>query len=347
MSGVLFKPRGIRLLCLLSIKAVCIFASIFLCTHIVAASTETPSKWVIRFSHVVAQDTPKGLAAERFKSLVEERSNGQIRVMVYPNGTLYGDHDEIQALALGAVDILAPSLSKFSRLGLSDFDVFDLPFLFENLETVRKVTQGPVGQELLQQLQRQQWVGLGFMDNGFKHMSANKALIKPSDYVGLKMRVQASRVIAHQMRALGAIPVVLSFSETRLALAKKIVNGTENPLSNFSTQQMHEVQSHLTLTRHGYLGYAVITHQRFWNGLPQYVQTLIKQAMSESLIYGNQIVDEQNQKALINIQASGKTELHQLTQQQRQDLKNAVHPVYEEWIKRKGTRLLESIRQSS
>lgn len=305
------------------------------------------AQWVIRFSHVVAQDTPKGLAAERFKALVEQRSQGQIRVEVYPNGMLYGDHDEIQALTLGAVDILAPSLSKFSRLGLTEFDVFDLPFLFEHARDVRKVTQGPVGQELLEKLQRQQWVGLGFMGNGFKHMSANKPLLEPSDYSDLKMRVQTSRVIAQQMRSLGAVPVPLSFSETRLALSKGIVNGTENPLSNFWTQGMHEVQSHLTLTAHGYLGYAVITHQRFWNSLPANLQVLIQQAMNESLEFGNLIAEEQNEKALKAITASGKTKVHQLTLEQRARLKKAVQPVYDQWTRQYGHRLLNAIRSNN
>lgn len=320
---------------------------ILLIMHCATAWAQNASRWVIRFSHVVAQDTPKGLAAERFKALVEQRSQGQMRVEVYPNGMLYGDHDEIQALALGAVDILAPSLSKFSRLGLTDFDVFDLPFLFEHASDVSKVTQGPVGQELLQKLQRQQWVGLGFMGNGFKHMSANKPLLEPSDYVGLKMRVQTSRVIAQQMRSLGATPVALSFSETHKALAKGIVQGTENPLSNFWTQRMHEVQSHITLTAHGYLGYAVITHQRFWNSLPKNMQDLIAQAMKEALEFGNLIAEEQNEKALKAIQASGKTQIHPLSAEQRQRLKAAVKPVYDQWTRQHGQRLLDAIRASA
>ncbi|MDI1244966.1 MAG: DctP family TRAP transporter solute-binding subunit, partial [Rhodoferax sp.] len=193
----------------------------------------------LRFSHVVAEETPKGLAANRFKVLVEQRSGGRIGVQVYPNAQLYGDHDEMQALQLGAVDLVAPSLSKFGRIGLPEFELFDLPFLFDDLNAVRRITLGPLGKKLLQGLPRQGLVGLGFFDNGFKQMSANRPLLEPKDFAGLRMRVQASRVIAAQMRALGAKPVTLAFSETRRALAAGVVDGTENPVSNFWTQAMH------------------------------------------------------------------------------------------------------------
>ena len=173
----------------------------------------------LRFSHVVAEETPKGLAANRFKVLVEQRTGGRIGVQVYPNAQLYGDHDEMQALQLGAVDLVAPSLSKFGRIGLPEFELFDLPFMFDDLAAVRRITLGPLGQKLLQGLPRQGLVGLGFFDNGFKQMSANRPLLEPEDFAGLRMRVQASRVIAAQMRALGARPVTLPFSETRRALA--------------------------------------------------------------------------------------------------------------------------------
>ncbi|MDP3336705.1 MAG: TRAP transporter substrate-binding protein DctP, partial [Rhodoferax sp.] len=171
------------------------------------ATAATPRPEItLRFSHVVAEETPKGLAANRFKVLVEQRSGGRISVQVYPNAQLYGDHDEMQALQLGAVDLVAPSLSKFGRIGLPEFELFDLPFLFDDLNAVRHITLGPLGRKLLQGLPRQGLVGLGFFDNGFKQMSANRPLLEPRDFAGLRMRVQASRVIAAQMRALGAKP---------------------------------------------------------------------------------------------------------------------------------------------
>ncbi|MEP6970504.1 MAG: DctP family TRAP transporter solute-binding subunit, partial [Betaproteobacteria bacterium] len=264
---------------------------------------------LIRFSHVVARDTPKGLAVERFKSLVEQRSGGRIRVMVYPDARLYGDLDEMEALRLGAVEMLAPSLSKFGPIGFPEFELFDLPFLFERITDVHRITQGDVGRRLLDSLSRQGLVGLGYFDNGFKQMSANRPLREPADFRGLRMRVQASRVIAAQFRALGARPVVLAFSETRRALAAGVVDGTENPVSNFWTQRMNEVQTDLSLTHHAYLGYAVVASQRFWNSLLPDDRAVVTQAMQEALAYGNAIADAENEGALQALRNAGTTRI--------------------------------------
>lgn len=290
----------------------------------------------IRFSHVVAEDTPKGLAVERFKSLVQARSAGRIQVVVYPNGLLYGDHDEMQALQLGAVEMLAPSLSKFGRIGFPEFELFDLPYLFDDVNNVRHITQGALGERMLGRLLRHRLVGLGFMDNGFKHMSANRPLLEPAHFAGLRMRVQASRVIAAQMRALGARPVTLAFSETRRALATGVVDGTENPISNFWTQGMQEVQTDLSLTQHGYLGYAVVANQRFWEGVPATDRALIGTAMQEALAFGNQIADSQNAKALDALRASGSTRIHVPTAAQLALMRRAVTPVHAELARRIG-----------
>ncbi|WP_296493725.1 TRAP transporter substrate-binding protein [Rhodoferax sp.] len=300
----------------------------------------------LRFSHVVAEETPKGLAANRFKVLVEQRSGGRIGVQVFPNGQLYGDHDEMQALELGAVDLVAPSLSKFGRIGLPEFELFDLPFLFDDLNAVRRITQGPLGQKLLQALPRQGLVGLGYFDNGFKQMSANRPLLEPGDFVGLRMRVQASRVIAAQMRALGAQPVTLAFSETRLALAAGVVDGTENPVSNFWTQAMHEAQTDLSLTNHGYLGYAVVTNERFWQHLQPADRTLINQALQESLAFANQIADTQNDQALQALRQAGTTRIHSLNSGQRERLRQAVQPVQQQLARRIGPRWMKDLQQA-
>ncbi len=300
----------------------------------------------MRFSHVVAEETPKGLAARHFKTLVELRSAGRIEVQLFPNAQLYGDHNEMQALQLGAVDMVAPSLSKFGRIGYPEFELFDLPFLFNRLTEVRRITQGALGQRLLNGLRRQGLVGLGYFDNGFKQMSANRPLLQPADFTGLRMRVQASQVIAAQMRALGARPVTLAFSETRRALASGVVDGTENPVSNFWTQRMHEVQSDLSLTDHGYLGYAVVSNQRFWLSLTAAERTLIEQALQESLAYGNTIADSQNENALQALGAAGTTRIHRLSTQQRTRLRQAVEPVHRELANRIGSAWMQALNDA-
>jgi len=310
------------------------------------AGTRVPAapaaRVTIRLSHVVARRTPKGLALEHFAERVRSLSQGEIQVAIYPNSLLYGDEDEMQALQLGAVDMLAPSLSKFGPIGFPEFELFDLPFLFDAGEQVQHTKQGAVGQELLALLARQRLVGLGYLDNGFKHMSANRALRAPEDFVGLRVRIQSSRVIAHQMRALGARPVVLPFGETHRALAARVVDGTENPVSNFWTQRMHEAQSDLSLTSHGYLGYCLVVHQRFWEHLAAADRALIEQALAEALAWGNAIAQRENDQALAALRASGATRIHELDAVQRQRLRHATRGVHEalaarigaEWIRR-------------
>lgn len=300
----------------------------------------------LRVSHVVAEETPKGLTLMRFKALVEQRARGRIQVPIYPEAQLHGDQDEMQALQLGAVEMLAPSLSKFGRIGFPEFELFDLPFLFEEVAAVRRITQGPLGKRLLQGLSRQGLVGLGYFDNGFKQMSANRALLAPADFSGLRMRIQDSRVLAAQMRALGAQPVALEFSETWRALAGGVVDGTENPLSNFWTQGMHEVQTDLSLTQHGYLGYAVVVNQRFWQSMESGDRDLVAQALREALAYGNTIADTENDKALTALRESGRNRLHQPSPSQRARLRQAVEPVHRELAKRIGEPWMEALRDA-
>jgi len=325
-----------------SLLAACGCAALLAASRARAAAPDI----TLRFSHVVAEETPKGLAANRFKELVEQRSNGRIGVQVFPNGQLYGDADEMQALQLGAVDLVAPSLSKFGRIGLPEFELFDLPFLFDDLAAVRRITLGPLGQRLLKRLERQGLVGLGYFDNGFKQMSANRPLLTPQDFAGLRMRVQASQVIAAQMRALGARPVTLGFSETRRALAAGVVNGTENPVSNFWTQAMHQVQTDLSLTNHGYLGYAVVTNQRLWRYLGAQDRTLINLALQDALGFANQIADAQNDNALAALRLAGTTQVHTLSPGQRERLREAVQPVKQQLANRLGKRWLQDLQSA-
>ena len=210
----------------------------------VAASAQAPI--VIKFSHVVASDTPKGKGADKFKELAEKYSNGKVKVEVYPNSTLYKDKEELEALQLGAVQMLAPSNSKFGPIGIREFEVFDLPYLLPNLAALRKVTDGPIGNRLLKLLDAKGMVGLAYWDNGFKQMTANKPLHVPADYKGLKFRIQSSKVLEAQFRALGATPQVMAFSEVYQALQTGVVDGQENTWSNIYTQKMHEVQKYAT-----------------------------------------------------------------------------------------------------
>lgn len=298
---------------------------------------------VIRFSHVVAPDTPKGKAAEFFRDRVEELTRGTVRVEVYPNSSLYKDREEMEALQLGAVQMLAPSLAKFSVLGIAEFEVFDLPYIFDDEDALAKVTDGPIGQRLLASLESRGIKGLAFWDNGFKSFSANTPIRSPEDLQGKRMRIQASKVLEAQMLALGAVPHMMAFSEVYDALRIGIVDGTENPHSNLYTQRMHEVQKHLTLTEHGYLGYAVITNKKFWDGLPRGIRRDLERAMREASHYANRIAREENDRAIAAVRAAGTTEIHELDEQGRLAFKRAMLPVHRSMADRIGADLIGAI----
>jgi C4-dicarboxylate-binding protein DctP len=298
---------------------------------------------IIKFSHVVANDTPKGKGAEYFKKLAEERTKGKVKVEVYPNSQLYKDGEEMEALQLGSVQMLAPSLAKFGQLGVREFEVFDLPYIFDNYEELHKVTEGPIGKSLFQKLESKQIVGLAYWDNGFKDMSANKALKTPADVKGLKMRIQSSNVLEAEMRALGAIPQKMAFSEVYQGLQTGVVDGTENPPSNFYTQKMYEVQKFMSVTDHGYLGYAVIANKKFWDGLPADVRTALESAMKDATKYANDIAKKENDDAVEAVRKSGKTQILTLTPEEKAAWKKALVQVHREQEGRIGKDLIQSV----
>jgi C4-dicarboxylate-binding protein DctP len=298
---------------------------------------------VIKFSHVVAVDTPKGKAAEYFKKLAEERTKGRVKIEVYPNSSLFKDGEEMEALQLGSVQMLAPSLAKFGPLGVREFEVFDLPYIFDNSDELHKVTSGPVGAGLFKKLESKGIVGLAYWDNGFKVMSANKPIRMPADYKGLKMRIQSSKVLGDEMKALGSIPQVMAFSEVYQALQTGVVDGTENPPSNFYTQKMQEVQKYLALTDHGYLGYAVIVNKKFWDGLPADVRTALEGAMKDATKFANEIAQKENDDALEAVRKTGKTEIIKLTPEQKAAMKKALVAVHKENESRVGKDTLAEV----
>jgi C4-dicarboxylate-binding protein DctP len=314
-------------------------ASIAALTLVGPATAQSPI--VIKFSHVVASDTPKGKAAEKFKELAEKYTDGKVKVEIYPNSTLYKDKEELEALQLGAVQMLAPSNSKFGPIGIREFEVFDLPYILPDLKTLRKVTDGPLGGKLLKLLDAKGMTGLAYWDNGFKQMSANKRLISPDDYKGLKFRIQSSKVLEAQFRALGSIPQVMAFGEVYQALQTGVVDGQENTWSNIYTQKMHEVQKYATVTNHGYIGYVVVVNKKFWDALPAEVRDQLTKAMKEATEFGNSQSAKENEDALDAIKKSGKTEIIALTQEQDEAMRKAMLPVYKDVAARVGQPLID------
>ena len=296
---------------------------------------------VIKFSHVVAGDTPKGKAADKFKELAEKYTDGKVKVEIYPNSTLYKDKEELEALQLGAVQMLAPSNSKFGPIGIREFEVFDLPYILPDLKTLRKVTDGPLGGKLLKLLDSKGMTGLAYWDNGFKQMTANKKLLGPSDFKGLKFRIQSSKVLEAQFRALGAIPQVMAFGEVYQALQTGVVDGQENTWSNIFTQKMNEVQKYATVTNHGYIGYVVVVNKKFWDGLPADVRAGCEKAMKEATEYGNGQSAKENEDALAEIRKAGKTEILTLSPEQDDAMRKTMLPIYKDVAARVGQPLID------
>jgi C4-dicarboxylate-binding protein DctP len=298
---------------------------------------------VIKFSHVVAPDTPKGKAAEFFAERAAKLTRGVVEVEVYANSTLYKDKEEMEALQLGMVQMLAPSLAKLAPLGLKEFELFDLPYIFDTTEQLHKVTQGAIGASLLAKLEPKGIKGLAFWDNGVKSFSANRPLETPEDFRNLKLRIQSSKVLESQTRALGALPLVTAFSDVYQALRTGLADGTENPHSNFYTQRMYEVQKHMTLTEHGYLGYVVIANKRFWDGLPSGIRHHLEQAMREATAYANRIAQEENDQALARIRDSGKTVIHTPTPTERAEFKRILLRTHREMAPRIGKEIIDAV----
>ena len=287
---------------------------------------------IIKFSHVVANDTPKGKGAIKFKELAEQYTNGKAKVEVYPNSQLFKDKEEIEALQLGSVQMLAPSTAKFAPLGVKEFEALDLPWLFANEGVYDNAMKATVGKWLFKKLEAKGISGLAYWDNGFHMVSANRPLINPPDFQGLKIRISGSKIADQYFRVLGSIPQIMAFSEVYQALQTGVVDGCENTASNYLTQKFHEVQKHITVSYHAHLQYAVIVNSKFWNGLPTDIRGQLDKAMAEASDYTNSIAVKENEDALTEIKKTGATTLHYMTDDQRKAWQTAMAPTYK-WAK--------------
>jgi C4-dicarboxylate-binding protein DctP len=304
------------------------------------------SPLVVKFSHVVANDTPKGKGSLKFKELAEKYTNGKAKVEIYPNSSLYKDKEEIEALQLGSVQVLAPSTAKFAPLGVKEFEALDLPWLFKDDHVYDAAMKGDVGKFLFKKLEAKGISGLGYWDNGFHMVSANRPLLNPPDFQGLKVRISGSKIADRYFRDLGSIPQIMAFSEVYQALQTGVVDGCENTPSNYVTQKFHEVQKHITVSYHAHLQYAVITNSKFWSGLPADMRMPLEKAMNEATDYTNGIAQKENEDALEEIKKSGKTELHYLNDAQKAAWKKAMQPTYT-WAKgRVGQEVLDVVAKA-
>jgi C4-dicarboxylate-binding protein DctP len=301
---------------------------------------------VIKYSHVVADGTPKGQAALKFKELAEKKLPGKVEIQVFPNSQLFGDGKEMEALLLGDVQIIAPSLSKFSKY-TPKLQVFDLPFLFDDIEAIDRFQQSPKGQELLNSMNKKGIQGLGFLHNGMKQMSANKVLRTPADAKGLKYRIQTSDVLEAQFKAIGANPQKLSFGEVYQALQSGVVDGQENTWSNIYTQKFHEVQKSIAETNHGVIDYMVIANAGWWDKLPADVKKGLTEAMAESIKIGNKIAYDEGESYRKKIVDDKKAEVLKLTKEEQKQWREAMKPVWAKFQGEIGKDLIDAAQQAN
>ncbi|MFM2320696.1 MAG: DctP family TRAP transporter solute-binding subunit [Thiothrix sp.] len=301
---------------------------------------------VIKFSHVAAIDTPKGQAAEYFKKQAEALTEGKVKVEIYPNSMLFKDKEELEALQMGSVQMLAPVVGKLGPAGIKEFEAFDLPYLFTDLNAVHRVTKGEIGKSLLTKLDQRGMVGLGYWDAGFRVLSSNKPIHTPDQIKGQKIRINSSKVNQAIISSVGAIPQTMPFSEVYQALQTGVVDGADGNLTNLYTQKQYEVQKHVTLTEHTYSGYVILVNKDFWNKLPEDIRGKLQQAVQEASDLNEKAVVDDDKKALEAIKASGKTEIYTPTPEERDLWVKAMTPVQDQLAERVGKDLVEQIRKT-
>jgi C4-dicarboxylate-binding protein DctP len=301
---------------------------------------------VIKYSHVVADVTPKGQAALKFKELAEKKLAGKVEVQVFPNSQLFGDGKEMEALLLGDVQIIAPSLSKFSKY-TPTLQVFDLPFLFTDLAAVDRFQASPEGQALLTSMTKKGITGLGYLHNGMKQLSANKPLNQPGDAKGLKFRIQASDVLEATFKAVGSNPQKLAFAEVYQALQTGVVDGAENPWSNIYSKKFHEVQGYIMDSNHGVLDYMVVTNTKWWDGLPADVRKGLNEAMNESIAFGNKVANDEDAEFRKKVIADNKAKVLPMTPEQLKAWRAAMQPVWKQFEGEIGSDLIQAAQKAN
>ncbi|WP_416828264.1 TRAP transporter substrate-binding protein [Ectobacillus polymachus] len=299
---------------------------------------------VFKFSHVVAENTPKGLAANKFAELVNEKSNGKIKIEVFPNGSLYSDIEEFRALKSGQVQIIAPSTSNLDTLS-PEWGVLDLPFAFPNDEALQEGLNGKIGEQLLQSLQKEGIKGLAHWSNGFKQITSNKGpILTPEDMKGQSFRIMQSDVIQSEFDLLKANAHQESFNSTYQLIGSGKIDGEENTISNIYSKKFYNVQNYLTITNHGYLGYVVMMDQKVWNQQTEQTKKILTEAMEETTAWNAKQSIEMNKEQLELIKQNSPIQIHELTDQERQEWEKTLSPIYDKLAPTIGENLVQELK---
>ncbi|MFW2367921.1 MAG: TRAP transporter substrate-binding protein [Desulforhopalus sp.] len=327
-------------------KITTLVATAALSALLVSGSALAADPITIKFSHVVAENTPKGQMANKFKDLVAERLAGKVQVEVFPSSQLFGDNKVLEAMLLGDVQMGAPALSKFSRY-TKQLQIFDLPFLFKDMAAVEKFQTSDKGVELLDTLQKKGLVGLGYLHNGMKQLSSSQPLKVPADANGLKFRIMSSDVLAAQFHAVKATPLKKPFSEVFTLLQTKAIDGQENTWSNIYSKKFFEVQPYITESNHGLLDYMVVTSKEFWMSIPDAERAVVKESLAEAIKFGNDVAAQKAMDDRQKILDSKRTEIIELSDAERSQWVEAMKPVWEEFEKEIGKEMIDAAYKSN
>jgi len=308
------------------------------------ADTNTKDKpLIVKFAHVTTADSPKGKAATKFGELLAEKTEGRVKVEVYPSSQLYGDKDELEALQAGNVQLIAPSATKLVGFNPA-FQLVDMPFLFKNRESVIKFWDGDLGKKLLSSLDDKNMQGLAMWENGFKVFTSNKPLSKPEDFHGQKFRMQAGKVLEAQFKALGAGGATIPFGETYTALQQGTVDGQENTWNNIDTQKYEEVQKNLLVSNHGRIDYIVLTNKKWYSNLPEDIRQAFDEAMAEATAYERELAVELDKGSEDKLRNSGKFTVIELNEAERENYVQMMEDVYKEFEATVGKVLIDGVK---
>ncbi|MCP4412989.1 MAG: TRAP transporter substrate-binding protein [Gammaproteobacteria bacterium] len=315
--------------------------TVLLFAAVIISTTTRAEPIIIKFSHIVAENTPKGIMANHFKELIAERLSGKVEIKVYPSGQLFGDNKVLEAILLGDIQLAAPSVSKFRRYS-KKLQVFDLPFLFNDMAAVERFQQSPKGQALLDVMKKKGLKGLGYMHNGLKQLSSSVKIETPADAKNLKFRIMSSDVLAAQFQALGAMPLKKPYSEVFTLLQTKAIDGQENTWSNIYSKKFYEIQPYIAETNHGVLDYMFVTSVEFWDSLPKDIRTEVKKALDESILLGNIVAAEKTISDRQIIIDSKRTTVVPISAENHKKWKEVMRPVWKKFEQKIGKDLIDA-----
>lgn len=305
------------------------------------AESDGVQELTIKIAHVVAENTPKHQGALKMKEVIEKESDGKIKVQVYPNSSLFGDKDEYQNLVANNVQFILPDMSKLVGND-PGFNIPAMPFLFESDEAANAFWDGEKGQEIFKRLEKDGVLGKAMWPNGAKHMTNDKkAIKKPEDLDGMKIRTQGGQLLEAIYAELGAGSASIPFGELYTALQQGTVDGQENTFSNIESKKFDEVQKYMTIMGHTRVDYALLTNTKFWEGLNDETKAIVQKGVDEGTKLARESAKKLNDDALAKLKENGQVEINELSDAEIEEFKKTLEPIYNEWAEKIGKDIIE------